>query len=326
MGRGGTDARRRPSPASWPRGLPAPVLVPGRSAAGLARDTMHGSRGRDRANLAAIRGRSSEPANGRARPGDVVLVAAAKMVPPEPIGWVVEAEPRRRTQLREGTRAHSRRGSGRPLALHRQPAIEHRAQGGRGRRCRADTCLRAGDATARSQGRGAWAGAGCPDRGGLHGRAIGGVAGCRPRPRGPGRRTRGAAAGRPHDAASDAREGRRRPTVVPQRSAISGSGYAESTRRWWNCPWGCRRITRSRSRKALRWCASARPCSESGRAGTDPVGRTPRNGRSGSRRVEEDDAVPRPGRGRRDSSTTCPRPSLRRCGRMRPQAVREVPA
>ena len=61
--------------------------------------------------------------------------------------------------------------------------------------------------------------------------------------------------------------------------------------RWWTSRWGCRWITRSRWRKALRWSASGRRCSV--REAVDV--REEVHGR----RVEEDDELPRARRGGR---------------------------
>src|SRR5207244_3558606 len=77
-----TRAKRRPSPASWPRALPPPLYA----------RHVPASRDEVRTNLRAIRGaiRSAAERAGR-DPASVELVAAAKMVSPEPIAWAAEA-------------------------------------------------------------------------------------------------------------------------------------------------------------------------------------------------------------------------------------------
>ncbi|GIU96753.1 MAG: hypothetical protein KatS3mg013_0556 [Actinomycetota bacterium] len=62
-------------------------------------------------------------------------------------------------------------------------------------------------------------------------------------------------------------EGRATPGSDGCGSFAIGCGYGR--RRCWTCRWGCRWITRSRSRKALRWSASEQRCSARGPSAAD---------------------------------------------------------
>ncbi len=79
--------------------------------------------------------------------------------------------------------------------------------------------------------------------------------------RGPRRLARGHPAARTDDDARRSRPPPRRPGRGSLSSRELRERCAKTIPTCWNCPWGCRWITRSRWRKALRWCASERRCS-----------------------------------------------------------------
>ena len=123
----------------------------------------------------------------------------------------------------------------------------------------------------------------------------------------------------------------RRPPRKPGRgscgSESSGIGSGEPTPTCWTSRWGCRWITRSPSRKALRWCASERRCSvpEPDRAPGNGPRRERRTG--DGRRVEEDPELPGARRGRRGlRRRVLRRASPRPSGGCVPRPIRDVPA
>ena len=269
-GAGRFRARRRPSPASWPRAsLPAPRSMSGsrlRSTVLVRRPAIAATtctaqprprarRHRRDACERAGRERRRRPARRRrARrcPSRPIRLGARRGRAPTS-GRTTSRSSGTSTPAVPGARWHFI-GTLQTTAPTMSPPLADVVRDAR-RRARATERLARRAAASGPDDR-------CPDRGRSHRRTdrvcapeeVAAIGRSWSRPG-------GAQAGWPddHPAAHGARRGR--PSRSSRSCVDSAIGPANDTLRCWNCPWGCRWITRSRWKKALRWSASERRCS-----------------------------------------------------------------
>ena len=195
-------------------------------------------------------------------PGDVSLIAVTKTVDVERIRWAVEAgvlafgenyvqELRRKQEELAGVSWHFI-GTLQSSTAHR--VADHADVVRDGRRGAGGPAPRRSRGSVRTHDRRV-------DRGRPDGRSRRGSPRRARRVRRSRRLARGTAADRPHDDAPDPARSGRLPPALRAAPRSCGKRSRNGIPMCWNRRWGCRWITRSRWKKALRWSASGPRCS-----------------------------------------------------------------